>query len=262
MLRVLQGGKARLPIDAFAYLQHLDLNAVGLSQVFGGNDIIRNALADHPAAVENCRFCCGDKGMVGKMGRHDDAESLLGEGAYHPQDPHLVAHVEMGGWLVEDHDPRFLGQGPRDKGELPFAAAEHGAGPLRQVENADRCHCREGNLPVPPGWRGEYGEMGRPAHYHDVLHQERKGRCLVLRDIGNPFGHIGRPHAGNIPLPETDGAVPPLEHIANALEEGGFAGAVGTQQAEHIARSDRKGYLMEDRSVSDSGIAEGKVIYG
>ena len=120
----------------------------------------------------------------------------------------------------------------------------------------------QGNLPIPLGWRGEDVEMRRPSHHHDVMDQEGKGRHLVLRDIGDPFGHFGRPHAGDILVAEKYGAVPALENIGHALEERGLSGAVGAQQAENIAGINRKGYLAENGQGRVAGIAEGQVLYG
>ena len=67
--------------------------------------------------------------MVGRVADHEDGPAVVGQGSHVRHDAHLVADVEVGGWLVQDQQGRALRQGAGDHDELSLAAGDLRIGP-------------------------------------------------------------------------------------------------------------------------------------
>ena len=104
---------------------YFDLNSVGISHVFFGDDVISLSREEHIIPLDQCDMSIALEDMVGKVGSHDNAQTIIsGQIADALQNMHLVAKIEIGCRLIQHQKNRFLGKRAGDEHHLPFAAAD------------------------------------------------------------------------------------------------------------------------------------------
>ena len=152
------------------------------------------------------------------------------------QDHHLVAEIEARRRLVHDDGGGVLGQRAGHQHELALAAAD--AGVFRLGERAD-AEGVEGGLRlgvVLAARRRERPHVRRAAHHHHVGDAEREVRGLRLRHIGDAARDLGARQRSDRAAAEADLAALRRQQAEHGLEQRGLAGAVGAEQAHHLAR--------------------------
>ena len=130
---------------------------------------------------------------------------------------------------------------------MPIASSARFALPLRQAANRRIEQCADVETLDEVGFEAGAAaeeaerEVDRPSHglrrpRHDGIGQiEQRGRAGTV--------------AHRPPLVHERAGVE-RQHPAEALEQRGFAGAVGTDQAEHFARPDGEGHIAQRAEVS------------
>ena len=157
----------------------------------------------------------------------------------------------MRGRLVEDQEPRLLGERARDDRALTLAAAQIVERQVREIEHAGRLHRLAGRRPIARALEIAAGIVRIAAHQHELADRERKLRQGPLRHDGDPAGQI---HAGQSPdrhALETDLAGAGLEHPRQQSNQRRLARAVGPDHADDLARRDVERKLL-DRKRSRS----------
>ena len=103
--------------------------------------------------------------MDDRQHRHAAGRDLV----QHPEQLELMADVEVGGGLVEEQDPRLLGEAAGQRGELPLAGesvASAAAGQRRDARALQRARDRRAVLRRE---RAEGPAVGIAAERHAVL---------------------------------------------------------------------------------------------
>ena len=101
---------------------------------------------------------------------------------------HLVPDVQERRGLVQEHEPRLLGQGPGNGHPLALAAGERLHVPCGKAERVRHLHGLAGDAVVFIALEAPAPEMRRPSHEHDLLHGEGKGKGRILRHHGHTAG--------------------------------------------------------------------------
>jgi len=91
---------------------------------------------------------CDLQGVVRLMGTDQDGDALMPQLLYVVKNPNLVAEIQAGGRFVHDKQLGLLGQGTRDKGQLPFPSADPGIGIVAQMCNVQLFETPACNMPV------------------------------------------------------------------------------------------------------------------
>src|SRR5207245_11595732 len=157
----------------------------------------------------------------------------------------------MRGRLVEDQEPRLLGERARDDRALTLAAAQIVERQVREIEHAGRLHRLAGRRPIARALEIAAG-IGRIAgHQHELADGERKLRQGPLRHDGDPAAQV---HAGQSPdrhALEADLAGAGLEHARQQSNHRRLARTVGPDHPDDLARRDVERKLL-DRKRSRS----------
>ena len=154
--------------------------------------------------------------------------------------PHLATRgrVETLGQLVEDHQPRAVEQRQHEEQPLSLATAQPGVRRPPQVLEPELLQQRAPVARPRPGEEGDRLRDPQPV---------RQTRALQLAaDLRpQPVGVMDRIEAEHAELAGV-GPAEPLE----ALDGGGLAGAVGADQAEHLA-----GVHVQVEAIDDGAAA-------
>ncbi len=166
------------------------------------------------------------------------------------EDIALQAQVDIRRRLIEDHDRRLGGQGPRQQHPLQLPAGQTTDLPVRQVRHLD---LGQDPLDHPPvrladahGHPGAQPTRRRsttdPPQQHRLLHGDREfpGEAGILRDIPKPSRRLARPLAQH-----RDPAGLRLDQPQNQLEQGTLAASVGADDTEKLTRRDLEVHAFE-----------------
>ena len=91
----------------------------------------------------------------------------------------------------------------------------------------------------------EAGLVGKAAHGDDFLDMIVEGAGDVLGEIAEGLGDAAAGEAGEVFLHKFDRAGVRLEDAGGDFEQGAFAGAVGSDDADDAARGDIQGDVLE-----------------
>ena len=119
--------------------------------------------------------------------------------------------------------------------------------------DAERCQAFQRFHAILPRWRGKQSQVGRAPHDDHVGDAERKVSGLRLRHVGDAARDLGPRQLGYRPARETDLPRHRRQQTEQGLEQRGLARAIGTEQADHLARA----HLQVDVAADDlAAVAE------
>ncbi len=200
------------------------------------------------------------EGLLGMVGGEDDRQAaFVGQPAHLLQHAHLIAEVEAGGRFVEHQNVRRLGQRPRDQRQLPLAAADAQPVAPGQMRDAETLQRRLGGCMVAGGRGGERAAMSGAAHQNHLAHAEGELTGAGLRHIAEGQRAAARVPAADILAIDTDATATQREQAEDRLEQRRLAAAVGSEQAENLARLHGKADPGADGPLA---IAEGQILDG
>jgi hypothetical protein len=152
--------------------------------------------------------------------------------------------IDAGEGLVEQHDRGVGGERPGDLAAPPFAARQrHG----RRVAQMGDVELAEQLLePLAPH---RLVGLGHLEHRHDVLGDgEAAEDRRLLRQIAEAEDRAAvHGQAGNVLAVEQDAAAVGLHQAHDRIEAGRLAGAVGAEQADHLAALDSERDVLQHR---------------
>ena len=82
--------------------------------------------------------------------------------------------------------------------------------------------------------------MGAPAHEHDLLHRKREDAHVDLRNVGRVPSTLAHREAMQRLAVQPDVAGERRDETEHGFQERGLAAAVGPEQRQHLARSNRQ----------------------
>lgn len=211
-------------------------------------DFGERAIGDFLAALEDEDVRADFLEQVEQMGAEDDRRSVaraLEDGVFHPAD---AEGIEAGERLVEEHDLRGVEQAARDR-ELLFHAAGELAGKLvgfvGDLELLKK-RLRERFVVADAVDAGDEIEVltdGEIIEEPGFVGEERE------RALGGQRG------GGEVVTGDAEGAGAGGNDAGEAAERGGFAGAVGADEAEDFAWANEEGQLADG---SEAAVAFGE----
>ena len=178
-------------------------------------------------------------GEVQVVGDEQDRDAALAvQSAQQGGRLRLVPEIEVGRRLVEDEEPRLLGERPRHRRALALAAAQ-AVEPLRgELEHAGRLHRGAGALPVGRALEVALGRVRIAPHQDQLLDRERELGRHALRDHGDPARELGRAPVRQRPPLEEDPAGVGRKHPGEQADQRRLAGAVRAEHADDLAGPD------------------------
>ena len=164
--------------------------------------------------------------------------------------------IEVGGGFVEEEELRLSGEGAGDEDTLALAAGEGGEAAVFEVVEV---HLFEGILGKFAVWgakRSEGAGLTESAHEDDVgnVDGEIGVHLAVLGDVSD----LGAGVFGSS-VEYGNGAFLGAEEAEDKFEHGGFAGAVGADDADEIAFGEFQVDIVEDGVIV---VGEGDVFEG
>ena len=221
---------------------HLDNAAPGAAL-----ELARCALSHQPAVIDDRHLGRQVVGLLEVLGGEQHVGAAGDQRADHVPELETTVRVESGGGLVQQQQA-----GPADQAGAEVEAAAHAAGirahhPVRSVAEPQPIDDGGGLM---AGRRA--GETEKPRHHLDVL-APGHGRLDsgVLPGEGDHPAHLGRV-ADRVDAVYPQAAAVRAEQRGHQVHERGLAGAVRTQQSEHLARAHRQA-----QPVQGLGLAEG-----
>ena len=211
------------------------LDPVGLAQRGDGEHLGGGAhAAQFPVAHQGQPVAVAG-GEVQVVQHHDDGVTRAGQAPQEFEHIELVAEVERGDGLVEQERGRTLRQELGDEHELALPAGEGVHVALREVAGA---RARERGLDG-GGVAGvcalPASAVRVPAHRHDLAHRQGQVQGRLLGQEGDPARALAGAQARHGPVGRLDGAGQGGQPAEEGTQQGGLAGAVGADEAQHLA---------------------------
>lgn len=144
---------------------------------------MRGAGGDDPSAVDDVQAIAVERGEVEVV---QGGEHGRPTGPHQGQDLQLLGDVQVVGGLVQDEDPRLLGECAGDQDPLPLPAGEGEEAAAGQMVRPDSFQGGGAGVPVLVGGPGGRPLVRQSAHGHDLGHREVELRRRFLRQGGEP----------------------------------------------------------------------------
>src|SRR5215211_1114017 len=210
------------------------LAAVGGPQQLGGEGGADRPEADL-VAVEQADLVAGEVGQAEVVGGHDHRRPAGPQPAQGGQEQVLGEGVDPVEGLVEQQQPRLLGDRPGQQDPLALAAGEGpepGGGPLGQPDLGQGLL---GGLAVGRPGPAQPADPRVAAHQH---HLEGRDRELGVEGVG--LGHVGdlAPGRRGRPAQHLDGPRGERDQAEDGPDEGRLAGPVGADEGDRLAGRD------------------------
>ena len=175
--------------------QHRRVDAVHLADELRGEHGGRWPGRHDPAGGEHDHVVGEGGGQVEVVQRGEGGEPALGEAADEREGVELGADVEVVGRLVEQQQPRLLGQRPGEVDPLALAAGEGAVEPLGELEGADIGEAAQREGAVVAAGRREEAAVGCAAEQHGIRHRDLELAVGMLLCQGHDAGPAaaGRP---------------------------------------------------------------------
>ena len=157
----------------------------------------------------------------------------------------LVAGVERGGRLVEQHQAGRLRQRARDDHPLLLAAAERREQAALEGERARRGQRLARNRQVLLALELEGAEVRVSAHEHDLEHRVLEREPGLLRDDRNALRDFTPGNAGQVAPVDHHAARRRRQHAAEQPQQCGLPRAVRPQDADQIAGRDLQRHAVQ-----------------
>ena len=162
----------------------------------------------------------------------------------------LIAEIEVRGGLVHDEEIGLLCERACNERELPFAAADFGAGGILQMRNGKGLKRLFRNFDIQPGRRSGKALPACTPHRHHIQQAIGKWRRVSLGNIGDTRSELPGGIARNILAIEQNTARLRLDEAQEGFEQGRLARAVRAEQEEKVPALDRKRQILEHGSRS------------
>ena len=144
--------------------------------------------------------------------------------------------------LVEQHDGGLLSQCSRHEGSLAFAIAYVGQGARGFVDYAGIDHGAPHYVAVAVGEPSQKAGVGVTPHGDESGHGERTGDSAVAPCQAYAASPLGHAHGRDITAGDEYAAAKRSAQAGHGLQQGGFAGAVGSDHGVERAR----GYVQPE----------------
>src|SRR5690606_16702977 len=227
-------------------------DAVDAPDEAGGDDLGGRS-EGHVAVGDDRDLVRPVEGLGEVVHRHQDDVPGGGPLAQHVHDGELVAQVESGGRLVEEHDRSVLGDHPGDLDELALPAGQVGVAAVG--EPGDPQALERGVHPFLDRVRAGR----RPgAHGDDVAHPQLVGGVAVLGHVGQHAGEPAGSHPVQVRPSVADRAGGGDAGPGDGGEQARLAGTVGPDETEQGAGRDDGAHRCEERAapVGDDPVEE------
>ena len=170
---------------------------------------------------------------------HDRGAQDLIELPAQLEDLHLMRQVEVGRRLVEQQDPRLLGQGHRDPDPLTLASGQLRDPPARQLRHVRALH-RRAHLPVVLlGPLVEHALVRIASPADELVHGDRLGGYGRLRQESDLTREDLGAHRGDLASVEKDRPRTWRQHLAQGAQEGRLPARVRADDHREGALVDR-----------------------
>ena len=205
-----------------------------------------------------------DQDFVGNIHHHRDIvldeqhrDPLVADFDNEPAQILLLPRVQAAGGFVQQQQHRFGCQGAGQFHHPPLAKGERAGRQIcqrRQSHILELGHGGGANGPFllaltgePQTARGQTRSgPAVPPHHHILEHAHFEEEARVLESAGHarPGNPVGRPAGDGLAV---KGDVPRIrfEHAGDDVEQGGFAGAVGSDHRFDVAGLDGKGHVFD-----------------
>src|SRR5690606_18851872 len=198
----------------------------GLLQVRAGQYFGGGAQGQQVPFVEQAQAVAVAGGERQVVDREHDRAPALGVAAQQAQDVLLLEQVEAGNRLVGQQQPGLSGQHAGQPDPRLLAAGELLDGAVQPV-----LHLSDG------GGLGDCFQIvitpGQPSEADDVADRQGPGALTVLWQKAQLLRALALGHRGKRGAGQFDAALVGLD-AGQAMQQGGFAGAVGADDAQHF----------------------------
>ncbi len=162
--------------------------------------------------------------------------------------------IEAGEGFVEEEDVSFLGEGAGEEDTLLLAAGEFTDLAVVEVADSEGCEGVVNGLVVLRGVTFPESKMRETSHFDESADGDGKGPIdfLSLGEVGKFAGPLS--HCGSAPL---NGAGSAWDQACDRFEEGGFSGAVRSDEGDAVAAGGGEGDVAQGLDVS---VGHGKIL--
>ena len=175
------------------------------------------------------------KGVLRIMGGEQHRVALLRQAAHLLQEPKLVAVIQIGGRLVHQQDPRLLGQGPCNEGQLPLAAGDAADAPVCQRGDAHQLHHALRRLQLLPSRLPQGLQPTGSTHKHRVPDGVVEHRLAGLGDIRRQMGQLPPGQMPHVPPAQGDAPLIVGQKAQHTAEQGTLPRPVGPQHCHQLS---------------------------
>ncbi len=163
-------------------------HAVNGTQHRARYSFVRCAVGSEAAVGDDGNPGCQFARLIGIVGREDDPEAALAQGAHAIEHQEAIAEIEARCRLVHHQERRILRQGARNQAELALAAGDAICFAVGKVEDAQLVERSACAIVVGGAGCCERSEMRRAAHQHQIEDGVGELHHLRLRNIGDGAG--------------------------------------------------------------------------
>ena len=231
---------------------HGRVDAEGVADELGGEQLARRSLRDHPAVGEADHRVAVGGGRVEVVQDPADGQPVLDVQAAHERhDLELVAHVEVGRRLVEQQHAGALGERDGQPGALALAAGQRvdeAVGVARGVGDLQRPGDR---LAVGGAQAAEAAEVRLAAELDERGDRDAGHRLRALGQQREALGDRAGRERGDVLAVEHDRAGGRAQDAAERAQQRALARAVGSDQ-----RGDPAGRELDVDGLDDRRAAE------
>lgn len=166
----------------------------------------------------------------------------------------LVRDVQVGGWLVQQHDRGVLRQGHGDPCSLALPARERVQGTVGEFLQAGGGQRAVHDVAVLTGLARQEAAVRVPAELAETPHRDPFGRDGLLRQHGDGPRDAASRDVTQVRPVEEHLPAQRLERVAERAKQGGLATSVGADERGDLPGRDLQVDVFEDRgarAVSD-----------
>src|SRR5713226_2289488 len=228
-----------------AVVQHFDRRPIQAAQLLRRNDLVNRA--DRNMSSREIQHAVDDgQDGVHVVGHQHHCEASF---ACELRDAQLTAQIKAGEWLVEQQQARLPNQGLRQEQALLLTPRQLPDGPVgirRRLHRVERC--LDAGMLLPPGWSGKReapAQSIQPQHHQitpshwQVRVEKTSLRHIADRGIASPRSASQHRHA----------ALAGAQESEQQAQQGGLAGAIGTQDRHELSWLDLERRLTPDRAL-------------
>ncbi len=223
-----QGVRQRVAVDDGA-------DAESRLDIRGGEHLVGWPLRDYAPAAQEHEPMAVARGQAQIVDGGDRGHPLAHQVTHQLQYLELVVDVQVGRRLVQEQDTRLLRERPRHEHSLALAARERCHFSLGEPLGLRELHCLKGDAAVGGSLHLEPAHVGVAAHHHHLQAGEPVGISGRLGHLREDRGDLLGGHLREVPPLQRDLPRIGLEEAGDRAQQGGFPGAVRSDQADELA---------------------------